>query len=308
MYTIYKRNNGTISFIPENIMEESTDYIAQEGENVTLCCNFLSYDYAVSDNEVLIELKWTYGGCSGFWFSTYHMLNEEFLELLESVRAINRLDGRAELLALSSYEYDICFRKRDSGYVVTKIDPQDESYFYNIRAFYDPIDVLSNLRDQAFKSARLPDASQCVILQFLYPSEGELVYSPWISAEILKHESLRYDVDTDTYRFCASIGRVDAFKDNFIFLHLCGVENVYNIRIKYSNLFKHLLARIGVIKADGTICLESDDWYSAKFEVIFRKFGAVYQCINLRILNTNASGYWAYLIHLAEAERESKNQ
>lgn len=255
-----------------------------------------------------MEFEWVYEATDGFVFSTYHTLNEEFLELLETVRAINRFDGRADLLALSSYEYDIYFLKRDTGYVVTKIEPQDASYLWNIRAFYDPIDVLANLRDQAVRSVRLPDASQCVTLDFSYLSEGELVYSSWISAEILKHEPLMYDINTDTYRFCASVGKVDAIKENYLNIRWCGVENLYDTRIKYDAPFIHLLTRIGAFNADGTIDLESNALYRVKFEIILRKLGAVYECLNLRLLNQNASGYWDYLIRLAEAERESDNQ
>lgn len=305
MQTFFNNEKNLIPHIPANIFDRNQDGAWQDNGKIIYSCSWLNYAYHVEEDNIFIEFMWVHEAPDGFSFSTYHLIDEDLLSLLEAVRAINRFDARADLLALSSYEYDISFQKLDTGYVVSKIEPQDDSYHWNIKAFYDPIAVLSNLREQALRSARLPDASLCVRLKFAYQSEGKWLYSSWISAEMLKHEVLRYDIGTDTYRFCVGVGIVDTIKENFIDLHLCGVENTYRARIEYSDPFKYLLARIGAINVDGTICLENGELYRSNFEIILRKTGSVFEFKNLSFLHQKADGYWAHLMRLAELEQES---
>lgn len=308
MNTFFYNGKKFIPYIPEDIFERDQDSAVQDEGNIVYCCNWMNYAYHMVGDETYVEFRWVHEATDGFSFSTYHRFDEEFLDLLEAVRAINRFDGNADLLAFSSYEYNISFHKLDTGYIAVRVEPQDDSYHWNIKAFYDPVAMLSNLRDQAFRSARLPDANECVTFEFACESESERVYFPWISADILEYERLRYDISTDTYRFSASVGMVDAIKENYIYLHWRGMENSYNIRVENTESFRHLLARIGVINDDGTIYLENDELYRTNFEIILRRIGSVYECVNLRLLHDKTDGYWHYLMRLAEEEQRSNKQ
>ena len=304
MRTFFPDGKNLKPFIPSDIFERDQDSAWWDEGNIVYCCNWSNFAYHVEGDEIFLELMWVHEAPEGFLFSTYHMLDQALLSLLEAVRAINRFDGHADLLALSSYEYDIGFQKLDEGYIVTKIEPQDDSYHCNIKAFYDPITVLSNLQDQAFRSVRLPDASQSVALEFAYETEGECVYFPWIYAEILEHELLRYDIRTDTYRFTASISMVDAIKEGYVYLHWRGMENSYNTRIENTDSFRHLLARVKALNPDGTIDTQEAILYSVQFELVLRRKCSIYECVNLQLLQKE-DGYWEYLMRLAELERES---
>lgn len=307
MITFFNYEKNLIPHIPADIFGRDRDSAWWDEDNIIYCCNWSNFAYHVEGDEIFLELMWVHEAPEGFLFSTYHMLDQALLSLLEAVRAINRFDGHADLLALSSYEYEIGFQKLGEGYIVTKIEPQDDSYHWNIKAFYDPVAVLSNLRDQAFRSARLPDASKSVAIEFAYESEGEWVYFPWISAEILEHELLRYDIRTDTYRFSASISMVDAIKEGYVYLHWCGIENNYNTRIENTDSFRHLLARVKALNSDGTINTQESILYSAQFELVLRRTGSIYECVNLQLLQ-KADGYWEHLMRLAELEPESNEE
>lgn len=304
MRTFFPDGKNLKPFIPSDIFERDQDSAWQDDRNIIYCCNWMNYDYHTLGNIIYLEFKWAHEAPEGFVFSTYHMLDEELLNLLEKVRAMNRFDGKADILAMCNYEFDIWFEKLDAGYVAVKIEPQDDSYHCNIKAFYDPITVLSNLQDQAFRSVRLPDASQSVALEFAYETEGEWVYFPWIYAEILEHELLRYDIRTDTYRFTATIDMVDAIKEGYVYLHWRGMENSYNTRIENTDSFRHLLARVKALTPDGTIDTQEAILYSAQFELVLRRKCSIYECVNLQLLQKE-DGYWEYLMRLAELERES---
>ena len=305
MITFFNYEKNLIPHIPADIFDRDRDSAWWDEDNIIYCCNWSNFAYHVEGDEIFLELMWVHEAPEGFSFSTYHMLDQALLSLLEAVRAINRFDGHANLLALSSYEYGIGFQKLDEGYIVTKIEPQDDSYHWNIKAFYDPVAVLSNLRDQAFRSARLPDASHCVTMEFSYPSEDELFYSPWIPEEMLEHERLRYDISSDTYSFSVNVGMVDEVDANFFYFYCFGVENGYNMRVENTDSFLHLLAKVGALTPDGNINRKSEGLYQATFKIILKKRGTAFKVVNLRLLRQDTDRYWEYLMQLAETEQKS---
>ena len=101
--TMYKKDSRNIYYIPADIVLKDKEYLAFDQGKVTCCCNVVGYNFeAVSGDPVLI-LEWVLYSPHGFNFSTIHEIDDELFELLESVRAITRFDGRVDLKVFYNY-------------------------------------------------------------------------------------------------------------------------------------------------------------------------------------------------------------
>lgn len=308
MKTIYFNGILKSTHIPSDIILRDREYATYEEDKIIYCCECMDYTFEVYEGKIYTVLKWVYEGVNGFSFFTYHPVNGEFLELLEKVRAINRCDGKANLLTLLNYEYSVWFRQENDGFVVDKFEPQDYSYNSNIPAFYDP-DLLKNwLRERAIKYCRARNEHQ-IFLEFKQDDIEEgcssftEYYAPCIDETKLESEFLKYSVYDNTYRLCVDVGIITVSKD-YVYVLWLAMETAYETRLKYNAALLNLFAEINAVKENGAIDVDGDQLYRAKFEILLRRLGSTYHYVSIRLQAEKADGYWDYLMHLAEAEQQ----
>lgn len=309
MLTNYFDDTTKSFYIPTNILLRDQEYATISDNFIIYCCNCIDYSFEISNAEFYVVLVWVYEGVNGFSFSTCHPLNGDFLELLEKVRAINRCDGKANLLSLLNYEYSIWFKQKNDGFIVYKVEPQDYSYNINIPAFYEA-DVLKNwLRECAIKYCRAKHEQQ-IFLEFKQDDNEEgcspftEYYAPCIDETKLESEFLKYSVYDNTYRLCVDVGIITVSKE-YIYVLWLAAETAYETRMKYNDALLNLFAEINAVKQNGAIDVDGDQLYRAKFEILLRRLGSTYHYVSIRLLRQDTDGYWRYLMQLAETEQKA---
>lgn len=314
MHTSYFSKTGELPYIPAKIVISDPSFAGYEDGKYTYCGYWTDYEFAIIGNTHELIFSWVILGIEHFEFKTHHSLNADLLDLLEYCRAIRRYDGKADLIQMGNYEYSITFRECDSGFVVDRIEPQDESYPINIKAFYDEAVVLADLIKQSLTFNMIPDIQNRISLEFEYRTGGEVCYADYLPIERLIDENFQYQVSTDNYILDGVVGtiarvRTKKLNENFLYLTIISRKNVYPVRIKIDDFLFSQLARIGVLKVeDGYSGIDLDALYKARLKIVFRRMGSEYKFFTLRFEARDEDEYWNYLLRLAEAERESNEE
>lgn len=314
MYTTYLKEPMELPYIPEQIVKSNPNLAAYEDGKYTFCGYWTNYEFAiVGDNHELI-FSWEILGVKDFEFKTHHSLNTDLIHLLEYCRVIRRFDGKADLIQMANFEYSITFRGCDPGFVVDRIEPQDESYSINIKAFYDEAVVLADLIKQSLAFNKIPDIQNQISLEFEHGTGDEVYYSDYLPIERLIEETFQYQMSTDDYILDVVVGAIarvgtKALNESFLYMTMISEKNVYPIRIKIDDFLFSQLARIGVLKVeDGYSGIDLDALYKARLKIVFRRMGSEYKFFTLRFEARDEDDYWQYLLRLAEAERESNEE
>lgn len=314
MHTTYKKEHMEIPYIPAKIVKSNPDIAGFEDGKYIYCGYWTDYEFAIVGDTHELIFSWEILGIAHFNFKTHHRLNTDLLDLLECCRAIRRFDGKIDLIQMANYEYSITFRRCDYGYVVDRVEPQDESYLINIKAFYDEATVFADLIKQAKNSNRIPNNQNWISLEFENGTGDEIYYANYLPMERLIEETFQYQMSTDTYILDVVVGAVSRvgtkiLNENFLYLTLISEKNVYPIRIKIDDFLFSQLARIGVFKVeDGYSGIDLDALYKARLKIVFRRMGSEYKFFTLKFESKNEDEYWQYLLRLAEAERESNEE
>ena len=313
-YTTYFKESTQLPYIPTQIVTSDSNLAAYEDGKYSYCGYWTDYEFAIVGDTHELIFSWKILEVDDFEFKTHHSLNADLLDLLEYCRAIRRFDGKADLIQMANHEYSITFRKSDPGFVVDRIEPQDESYPINIKAFYDKAVVLADLIKQSLTFNMIPDFQNRISLQFEYRTGGEVCYADYLPIERLIDENFQYQVSTDNYILNGVVGaiaRVETkiLNENFLYLTIISRKNVYPVRIKIDDFLFSQLARIGVLKIEeGYSGIDLDALYKARLKIVFRRMGSEYKFFTLRFEARDEDEYWNYLLRLAEAERESNEE
>lgn len=314
MYTTYLKGSKEIPYIPAKIVTAEPQLGVHINGNLVYCGNWRGYEFAMVGDSYELIFQWVIYDMKGFKFKTHHSLDAGLLDLLEYCRAIRRFDGKADLIQMANFEYSITFRECDSGFVVDRIEPQDESYPINIKAFYDEAVVLADLIKQSFTFNMMHDFQNRISLEFENGTGDEIFYADYLPIERLIEETFKYQMCTDTYILDVVVGAISRvgtkiLNENYLYLTIISRKNVYRVRIKIDDFLFSQLARIGVLKVEeGYSGIDLDVLYKARLKIVFRRMGSEYKFFTLKFESRDEDEYWQYLLRLAEEERENNEE
>lgn len=314
MFTTLFKESKEIPYIPAQIVTADPQLGVHIDGNYVCCVNWLDYEFATVGNSYEIIFTWVVYGMKGFVFKTHHCFDSTLLDFLERCRAIRRYDGKADLIQLANFEYDVVLRECDYGYVVDKIEPQDDSYFCNVKAFYGEDTVFADLIKQAKNSTLIPHMKNRIALEFEHGTGTQKYYLGYLPIERLIDETFKYHMSTNTYGLSVAIAAVagsgtNVLEEKYVHFILFSEKNSYPIRLKVDDFFLSLLARIGALKVEeGYSAIDLDALYKARFEMVFKRIGDEYQFFDLRVQSKEEEEYWEHLMQLAKTERESKEE
>ena len=133
-----------------------------------------------------------------------------------------------------------------SGYVVDKIEPQDDSYFCNVKAFYGEDTVFADLIKQAKNSTLIPHMKNRIALEFEHGTGTQKYYLGYLPIERLIDETFKYHMSTDTYGLSVAIAAVagsgtNVLEEKYVHFILFSEKNSYPIRLKVDDFFLSLI-------------------------------------------------------------------
>lgn len=150
MFLKFKKSKKYVSYIPKKVIKKEEEVTGKMSKKYILCGNWCGYYFEYVSSVPFLVFEWVVEGPNGFSFSTYHRLDFQLLDFLEESRAIKRINGKVDLNLMGNYEYELHFkRSKKKEYILEKILVQDSSYWLNIKAFYQPIQVINELHTEA---------------------------------------------------------------------------------------------------------------------------------------------------------------
>lgn len=270
--TEFFKDNKITPFIPAEIIISNAEMGTFKDGKYTFCVNWIGYEFEKGDYATEVIFKWSVLPVEGFVFFTRHELDSKLIDLLEGSRAIKRSDGLADLSIMENYEYDIVFRKYEKGYIVDKIEPQDDSYFLNIKAFYKDEKVLSDLQGIANDVYETNvKHEKHIFLEFSdpeYQTFSEFLSSIYFEGDRLSYESekntfsLKMTVD-DAYQYGTTVAEA-----TYVYFALYSTVNMYMFRIRVNDYFVNWLMRLRALKNhDGMLEINFDVLMGLEFVV-----------------------------------------